>query len=57
MRGDAAEAAMLQQGMALVRERGIESDLDLGPLVDPGVPFDGDPLLHQRLQHMYDAGA
>ena len=32
MRGDAAEAAMLQQGMALVRERGIESDLDLGPL-------------------------
>jgi DNA polymerase (family 10) len=57
MRGDAAEAAMLLKGMALVRERGIESDLDLGPLVDPGVPFAGDPLLHQRLQHMYEAGA
>jgi len=48
---------MLEKGVALVRERGIESDLDLGPLVDPAVPFDGDPLLHQRLQHMYDAGA
>jgi DNA polymerase (family 10) len=48
---------MLERGIALVRERGIESDLDLGPLVDPSAPFDGDPLLHQRLQHMYDAGA
>ena len=48
---------MLEKGVALVRERGIDSDLDLGPLVDPAVPFDGDPLLHQRLQHMYDAGA
>src|SRR5437763_4597920 len=57
IRGDAAEAAVLEQGVALVRERGIESDLDLGPLVDPAVSFDGDPRLHQRLQHMYDAGA
>ncbi len=48
---------MLEQGLALVRARGITSDLDLGPLVDPAIPFDGDPLLHQRLQHMYDAGA
>ena len=48
---------MLAKGAALVSERGIASDLDLGPLVDPAVPFDGDPLLHQRLQHMYDAGA
>src|SRR5882672_10954149 len=48
---------MLEKGVALVRERGIHTDLDLGPLVDPAVPFDGDPLLHQRLQHMYDAGA
>ena len=48
---------MLAKGVALVRERGIESDLDLGPLLDPAVPFDGDPLLRQRLQHMYDAGA
>jgi len=48
---------MLREGVALVRARGIQSDLDLGPLVDPGVAFTGDPLLHQRLQHMYDAGA
>jgi DNA polymerase (family 10) len=48
---------MLEQGAALVRKRGIESDLDLGPLVDPSIPFNGDPVLHQRLQHMYDAGA
>ena len=48
---------MLEKGAALVRERGIETDLDLGPLVDPAVPFDGDPLLYQRLQHMYEAGA
>jgi len=57
IRGDAAEAAMLTQGAALVRAHGIESDLDLGPLVDPATPFGGDPLLHQRLQHMYEAGA
>ncbi|HXD73770.1 MAG TPA: PHP domain-containing protein, partial [Vicinamibacterales bacterium] len=48
---------MLEHGAALLRARGITSDLDLGPLVDPSVPFDGDPLLLQRLQHMYDAGA
>jgi DNA polymerase (family 10) len=48
---------MLSQGAAMVRARGIESDLDLGPLVDPSVPFDGDPQLLERLRHMYDAGA
>jgi DNA polymerase (family 10) len=48
---------MLEKGAALVRERGIESDLDLGPLVDPTIPFDGEPRLHERLRHMYDAGA
>ncbi len=48
---------MLSRGAVMVRERGIESDLDLGPIVDPAVPFDGDPLLLQRLRHMYEAGA
>src|SRR5436305_4067893 len=48
---------MLERGVALMRARGIESDLDLGPVVDPAVPFEGDPALLQRLQHMYDAGA
>jgi len=48
---------MLSRGAAMVRERGLESDLDLGPLVDPAVPFEGDPKLLERLRHMYDAGA
>src|SRR5215472_13604582 len=48
---------MLEQGAVLVRQRGIVSDLELGPLLDPETPFPGDPLLRQRLQHMYDAGA
>jgi len=48
---------MLEQGAALVRERGIASDLDLEPLLDPSAPFPGSPQLRQRFQHMYDAGA
>jgi hypothetical protein len=48
---------MLSRGAAMVRERSIESDLDLGPIVDPAVAFDGDPQLLERLRHMYDAGA
>ncbi len=48
---------MLEQGAALVRERGIASDLDLEPLLDPATPFPGDPELRQLFQHMYDAGA
>jgi DNA polymerase (family 10) len=57
IRGDLREASMLEAGAALVRERGISSDVDLGPLIDPAVPFDGEPQLRQRFQHMYDAGA
>jgi DNA polymerase (family X) len=48
---------MLEEGAAIVRERGITSDIDLGPLVDPALPFDGDPQLRQRLRQMYEAGA
>ena len=57
IRGDLREASMLEAGAALVRDRGIASDVDLGPLVDPAVPFDGDPQLRQRFHHMYEAGA
>jgi DNA polymerase (family 10) len=57
IRGDAAEALMLERGADMVRQRGIEADTDLGPIVDPNVTFDGDPQLLQRLRHMYDAGA
>ena len=48
---------MLDAGAALVGAHGITSDTDLGPLVDPAVPFEGDPQLRQRLRHMYEAGA
>jgi DNA polymerase (family 10) len=48
---------MLVQGAAILRARGITSDVDLGPLIDPSTPFDGDPQLYQRFQHMYEAGA
>ena len=48
---------MLAEGAAMVRARGITSDVDLGPLIDPSVPFDGDSQLYQRFQHMYEAGA
>jgi len=41
----------------MVRELAIASDLDLGPLVDPAVPFNGDPQLLERFRHMYEAGA
>src|SRR5882757_1050178 len=57
IRGDLREASMLEQGAAMVRARGIASDVDLGPLVDPSALFDGDQQLHQRFQHMYEAGA
>jgi len=48
---------MLAEGAAMVRARGITSDVDLGPLVDPSAPFDGERQLYQRFQHMYEAGA
>jgi DNA polymerase (family 10) len=48
---------MLERGLAIINARGITSDLDLGPLVDPATPFEGDSALLQRLTHMYDAGA
>jgi DNA polymerase (family 10) len=57
IRGDLREASMLAEGAAMVRARGIASDVDLGPLVDPSTPFEGDRQLYQRFQHMYEAGA
>ena len=57
IRGDLREASMLAEGAAMVRARGITSDVDLGPLIDPSAPFDGDSQLYQRFQHMYEAGA
>ena len=57
IRGDARDASAFLEGAALVRTLGIDSDVDLGPLVDPSRPFDGDPYLLRRFQNMYEAGA
>ena len=55
IRGDAAAAARFSHASALVQSHTIESDADLGPLVnDP--PPDLDPEILRQLQHMYDAG-
>jgi len=55
IRGDAADAALFSQARVLVRSRQIDSDADLGPLLD-APPADTDPELILRLSHMYDAG-
>ncbi len=57
IRGDAAEAALFTRGTAVVRARHIESDADLGPLVEAPPSADVDAEVRQRLQHMYHAGA
>ncbi|HEY3044813.1 MAG TPA: PHP domain-containing protein [Vicinamibacterales bacterium] len=59
IRGDAAEAALLTRAAAQVREHAIASDADLGPFLEVTPPADAelDRQVHQRLQHMYDAGA
>jgi len=59
IRGDAAEAALLTRAAAQVREHAIASDADLGPFLGAPPPADAelDRQIHQRLQHMYEAGA
>src|SRR5439155_6219305 len=49
----------MTRGAALVREHGIAADTDLGPVLDVPPPADAelDRQVHQRLRHMYDAGA
>ncbi|MCU1382429.1 MAG: hypothetical protein JWL71_1126 [Acidobacteria bacterium] len=55
MRGDTAEAALWSRARDLVRERGIESDGDAGPLfADP--PAGIDPEILKRLRQIYEAG-
>jgi DNA polymerase (family 10) len=55
IRGDGADAALFTAGAALVGARRIESDADLGPLVEEPPPGT-DPQLLARLRYMYDTG-
>lgn len=58
IRGDAAEAACYARASELVRERGIDSDSDLGHLLSRPTSSDAsDREVFERLQQMYDAGA
>ena len=59
IRGSEAEAALFTRAAALMREKGIESDADLGPFFNPPPPADSDfeRAVHTRLRYMYDAGA
>jgi len=56
IRGDDGEAAMLRRGAALAQTQQIASDGDLGPLLDSPDSLHDDPVLRERLRHMYDAG-
>jgi DNA polymerase (family 10) len=59
IRGDEAEAALFERAAALMRERGIESDADLGPFFSspPPAGTDLERSVHTRLRYMYDTGA
>ena len=59
IRGDAFEAAVCRHASALVADRRIDSDADLGPFFDapPPAHTDVDREALSRLRGMYDAGA
>ena len=56
IRGDAAQEQLLKRAEALVRARHIESDADLGVILDDP-PAESDPDMLRPLRHMYEAGA
>jgi DNA polymerase (family 10) len=55
IRGDAADASLFSQALALVRAQQIESDADLEPLLT-APPAGTNPEILRRLRSMYDAG-
>ncbi len=58
IRGDAAEAMLLLRGAQLARERGVDTDAALGPLLESPDAIAGiEPQLLTQLRHMYEAGA
>jgi DNA polymerase (family 10) len=56
IRGDAAEQALFARAVAVVRRRGIESDADLGPLLN-NPPPDVEADVLTRLQQMFQSAA
>jgi DNA polymerase (family X) len=54
MRGDAAEEALFERAAALVTQRSIDSEDQLGPLFQS--PENADPEVIRRLRQMFEAG-
>ncbi len=55
IRGDAAEQSLFTYASAFVQARNIQSDLDIGSLIESPPP-DCDPEILRRLRQMYEAG-
>ena len=55
IRGDAAETMIFADAAALIRSQAIQSDADLGPLLEKP-PASTSPEILKHLQYMYDAG-
>jgi DNA polymerase (family 10) len=58
IRGDAADAMMFARAAALVRERGVDADADLGAMLGtaPAGASDLDHEVYRRLHQMYGTG-
>ncbi len=55
IRGDAADQSLFTHASAFVQARNIQSDLDVGSLIE-SPPADCDPEILRRLRQMYEAG-
>jgi DNA polymerase (family X) len=55
IRGDAADQSLFTNASAFVQARNIQSDLDVGSLIE-SPPTDCDPEILRRLRQMYEAG-
>ncbi len=55
IRGDAADQSLFTHASAFVQARNIQSDLDIGSLIE-SPPADCDPEILRRLRQMYEAG-
>jgi DNA polymerase (family 10) len=55
IRGDAADQSLFTHASAFVQARNIQSDLDIGSLIE-SPPTDCDPEILRRLRQIYEAG-